>query len=452
MNQKIKNLLKAFFFCLFVILLLLPVLKVFTLGRKDISAREAGFKNEPENSLDAVFIGSSHVYTYFQPPLAWNDHGIAVYSYTVSSMQNWSLKYRIAEARKTQKDPLFIVNINDLRDKHPDFVEIHRNIDNMPWFLNRVRNTAELIRIADLDFFSGLEFYLPIIRFHSRWPELTHNDFVYPIDPYKGAGSEKRYLNGLRKQTELAETVEQRTPLSEKQQYFLNDFLAYIEKEHVRVLFVRMPTLHNRSSWGEINTIEDQLLEKGYQCLDLIEQFDLLEMQTDTDYSDSMGHANVHGAIKVTEYITQYLAEYYEFTDKRHQPGWESWDKSAEDFLNLIRSFALDFEITHEQRDYDLAITDEMEIQPGLDPGSAYIRWAHVSEADGYLIYRRSDREGDNVWKMINDVSDTENTFYSDNSLMPGNTYDYLVVPYAVRGGKMYYGKFSPKQCLTIEV
>ena len=76
----------------------------------------ASFYEEPEGLLDAVYIGSSNCFVFWNSLLAWEEYGISVFPYACNSNLFYSTEYLIKEAKKTQPDALFIVNINSLTD------------------------------------------------------------------------------------------------------------------------------------------------------------------------------------------------------------------------------------------------------------------------------------------------------------------------------------------------
>lgn len=73
---------KIIAFILIFVLLLAYFNRVLTYSSYVVESRwMTEIYKEKENSLDAVYIGSSKVYAYWNPNIAWNDYGIAVYPY-----------------------------------------------------------------------------------------------------------------------------------------------------------------------------------------------------------------------------------------------------------------------------------------------------------------------------------------------------------------------------------
>lgn len=70
-----------------------------------------GFYEEKEDTLDAVYIGSSGTYAYWQAALGWNSHGIAIWPYATNSQPQQATRYIIEDTNKKQLDSLYIINI-----------------------------------------------------------------------------------------------------------------------------------------------------------------------------------------------------------------------------------------------------------------------------------------------------------------------------------------------------
>ena len=69
----------------------------------------AGFYEEPEESLDAVYIGSSNCFVFWNPLFAWEEYGICVYPFASSAQPFYAAEYLIKECRKTQPDAVYII-------------------------------------------------------------------------------------------------------------------------------------------------------------------------------------------------------------------------------------------------------------------------------------------------------------------------------------------------------
>ena len=58
------------------------------------------------------------------------------------------------------------------------------------------------------------------------------------------------------------------------------------------------------------------------------EHYDELGIDFQTDFYDYGGHVNALGAEKCTSFLEQYLLKHYQWTDRRDQMGYDSWQQS----------------------------------------------------------------------------------------------------------------------------
>ena len=88
--MKKKQLLQAVvFLAIFFIILTHLTYIIRTSG--DLKARFAGFYAEPDNTIDAILIGSSPVYPYYAAPKIWADYGITTYPPTISGRRQQNI-------------------------------------------------------------------------------------------------------------------------------------------------------------------------------------------------------------------------------------------------------------------------------------------------------------------------------------------------------------------------
>ncbi len=399
------------------------------------------FYEEPENSLDAVYIGSSNCLAFWNPLVSWNKYGIAVSSYASNSNSFYSTKHLIKEARKTQPDALFIVNINTLSEviepRH-----IRRLVDCMPFSLNKMALINQLSSAGDFSFSDSLEYYFPIIRYHDLWVSAGTSNLNKQTNGLKGAYMEELYLSVSTDVREYYVTTDEQEPLPDKLSDFVNDLLDYCDEENVRVLFVTVPQARgSESDIRRINTVNALIEERGYPVLDLINNIEETELDLATDFYDKR-HTNIHGSVKFTTYLSEYLIENYNFTDKRNDDAYESWDISYDKYTDEMSQYLLDFEFTASDRAYSL-VSPVLELKTAEN--ETVLSWNEIEGADGYLVYSKADI--DSAWERVAQVAEL------CYEVLPGQESGYYtVVPYVIDNGVTYYGNFSYSGIqLTIE-
>lgn len=334
--MKIKSFFKAVIF-VFVLLIGFFCLQELLVGDDDLrdQKRISGFFQERESSLDAVFIGSSTTYAYWTAPTAWNSYGIAVYPLSNASQPLAATKFLIDDARKRQPDALYIVNVTSVLDEYD--LRLHKLTDNYPFTLNKYPMINYVCDRLGLSFTQKMEYFFPILRFHERWSKLSAYDFNPDPEEYKGAG---RYASFLKKSEDLTSgksKVDSYAPLSDEMLRSINDIMDYCEQEKIKVLFVAVPqSLKNTERLGKINTMVKTVRDRGFDILDLRDYVDEIKLDYKTDFYNAE-HANIHGAIKITDFLSRYLIENYGFADKRGKTEYADWDVAYEMYYDVIQ-------------------------------------------------------------------------------------------------------------------
>ena len=271
----------------------------------------AGLKREKKGSLDAVYIGASNVFAFWQPLFGWADHGIAVWSMAIPGLTCAAIKHIIIQARETQPDALYIISLNTFKGNqlYLSASNLHKALDYTPFSLNKLRMTYDMTSRSEFQGLDSLEFYLPIIRFHGRWDELEPWIFSKPNIAQKRSYHYPAYACTVYNiEKELVLNNEIRTPIPEKVNGMLNELLDYFDEHHVNALFVKSPQAIKAKAQGHMNSMEDLLEARGYPCLDLLEDIYDTELDLRMDFYNSE-HTNMHGSLKFSKAVSDYLVE-----------------------------------------------------------------------------------------------------------------------------------------------
>ncbi len=426
---------KAIIFALIFAVLLSLVSRIFTVntGNDNYSLINSIY-NEPENSLDAIYIGSSNCYYYWNSLAAYNEYGITVLPLASSAQSLIVAEYMIKEARKVHPDTTYIVNINTITIEGLEDLAMHYLLDNMPLSLNKLELTSFITKSYGLSFSESLEYYFPLLRYHSRWNELETGNFANVSIDYKNSKHSAKYLNTVTDLSEIYQTTNERMKLPDDVEKVINSLLDYCDSENVDVLFVTVPQARlNADEIKYYNTINDIISSRGYDVIDLLNNIEETGIDPATDFYNYY-HTNIHGSLKFTHYISKYLVERYIFADKRNDPMYESWNSAYKTYEKYLNAFVLDFELDSDERNF--ALDAAADISAVKHEDHTEITWSAVEDADGYAVYKRSD----NVWKKLGTTTALSIT---DNIAQNSRQCTYTVVAYTEDGEKISYGNFS---------
>ena len=433
-REKIGRSVRAllFFLVLFLLVSLVsePLVALSSIDYHQIS----GFYEEPKNSLDAVYIGSSNCYVFWNSLHAWEEYGICVYPFASSSLPFYAVEHLIWECRKTQPDAVFIVNINTIIDQTVDYRQMHWLLDYMPFSLNKLELTHTLCQAGDIPLEQRMEFYFHIVRYHDRWNEFEWEDLERPDLWRKGVSMYSPYFSKQTNISHLYKATDNVTALSDQLTVYIQQLLDYCDQEQLPVVFVAVPQARaSHREVGMLNAFAAIARERGYPVLDLLNDYEALGLDLKQDFYNEE-HTNIHGSFKFTRYLSEYLIEHYGFSDKRENSQYASWHSSCETYYRNAAHYLLPFELDGGTR---TELHSPASLSARAVSGSVLITWDGVSGAQRYSIFRKTAKT---PWQACASVADCQ---YQDRDIVAGETYEYRVVPCIRSGGQWLYGSYQ---------
>ncbi len=434
-SSKGKYIIKSVIFVLICCILLGVVSRIVTVNTANYEyALMTSIYKEPEDSLDAVYIGSSNCFVFWNSLVAFEEYGITVLPFASNSQPINAAEYLIKEAVKTQPNSLYIVNVNSLVENDLNDYGMHKLLDYLPFSLNKLKLTNYITGLANLTAEEKAEYYFPLIRYHSSWNELVSGNFSNKFVDYKNSSTHPNYLNVISDVADKFTPSTERSEISDVLKSSIISLLDYIKETDLNVMFVTVPQARgNEEDTKKYNTLNDMIASYGYPTLDLLNGVENTGIDFSTDCYNQC-HTNIHGSLKFTHYLAEYLVENYNFADKRNEPNYDSWNKAFERYQKYLDRTVLDFEIDNGSRDYTLSAAENIAAE-NKDTQNQ-ITWSASNNAAGYKVYRKVDDK----WSLI---ASTENLYYFDIEIEAEKDYTYTVVPFTTKGEEIYYGNFS---------
>ena len=318
-----KKVLKVIVFIILLVLLIYKVGEIIT-PRWVTYDIIPGYKNVPTNTLDVLFIGDSNVYSDISPMEIYQNYGITSYDYSSPAASNLLMYYMLKEALKTQKPKVVVMNGTTIfGDKESNDMR-QQTTDVMP--LDDVK--LELINDPTYNFSLGKKIatLVPFFNYHDRWNHVKINEI--------NKSSDKSYNKGYIYQTESNKTKAKSNYMQKDDgsTNFRTDFLPesvikakeYCESLGIKFLFIATPDAtawnydkyEKLSSWCQDNNID---------YLDLNVNNDAVGINFDTDSVGSGMHLNIKGAVKVSNYLGQYLTDNYGLTSHLNDSKYNYW-------------------------------------------------------------------------------------------------------------------------------
>lgn len=326
-----KQALKAI---LFVVIFLFILRSVTYMLRTNGTVKEifVGFYAEPKNTLDVIMIGSSPVYPYYAAPGIWGEQGITCYPLSSNQQRPRAAVYLVEEALKTQSPELFIFELRQYAYEESTMTEnmaFTRGVtDNLKYSWNRIRLINDMV----FDASERYTYYFDIFKYHSNWKTIVLPDqytaFLYErLHPLKGYEVNTTVVPGEGTDYSM---ITAKMQIPKEQEEMLYRLLDYLQENHLNALFIVSPMRLDEEMQMKFNYMKDIIDSYGYSYLNLNDYYEELGIDFSMDFYDGGFHTNIFGAQKCTGFLGSYLAENYEFEDKRGNPEYAAWDAAYE--------------------------------------------------------------------------------------------------------------------------
>ena len=311
----------------------------------DVKDRFVGFYAEKNNTIDAVFIGSSPLPACIATPKIYGETGITVYPLSSNMQRPVATKFLVEEALKSQKPDLFIFEMRMWAAADEDLLgnmaHTREVTDNMKYSVNRIKTINAMVDDKD----ERLSYYFDIFKYHSNWKtlflwsQLRTAFYCYPED-----------LKGSIVETEVGPadppaeiSPDDREPIPQEQEAYLLELLDYLDANDISALFVVTPYAVKDHEQRRFNYMADIIRGRGYNFLDMNYETGEMDFDYSVDIRDFGTHTNICGAEKVTSYLEKYLVDNYRekgialTIDHRGDKRYISWDKAYEKWQALAK-------------------------------------------------------------------------------------------------------------------
>lgn len=136
------------------------------------------FYKEPQNSIDVMFVGSSHVYQGINPLVFTEETGETAFDLCSSSQDNATGYFFVKEALRYQKPKYIFLDVGFLwLDSFAGTDRVPRAVDYMRW--SSVKNEAVDLWLEINQEQRKINRIFPVLDYHTRWRELQRTDFYY---------------------------------------------------------------------------------------------------------------------------------------------------------------------------------------------------------------------------------------------------------------------------------
>ena len=335
---------------------------------------KAAFYQQPEQTLDVIYIGSSNTLRAVTPIEIWRDYGVTGYC-MASTLQSpvVTLAY-VKEVYKHQQPEVVVFAFESLFDDYAyadHETDLRLALDGVPLSWDKLQAAREIV--AQDSSQSVLSYLFPFLRYHSRWSEIAE----YSL-PDKASTIQMGYI-GMNQSVpqQLLDCYMQlsgeEAVVSESSLEYYRQAIEYCKEQGSQVLLIKFP----RVDWTAEQAAAQQAFadEMDVPFLDLNEQacWDATGLNLELDFYDD-NHVSATGATKLSHYLGAYLQEHYDLTDRRADPAFASWNEILPQYEQAV-GFCLHVQSGDSGLTYTLETSESYLEQYQLQPEDFTYTW-----------------------------------------------------------------------------
>lgn len=334
-----KNLIKIVCFMSICALLFFCFHKVFNFKYGDGIYSLTKFYEEPEDSIDVLCFGSSHIFENVNTGILWEEYGIASFNLCGSIQPMWNSYYYMKEALKTQEPKLMILDVFGATQTE-EYIDHSRIIKNN-YGLKPSRDKIGSV-IASSPEESRIGYLLEYPTYHSRYSEIGRADFA----EHTGRAIYKNWKGfGINTNTTSYSEpksfyTDETAGLTDKVEQYLLKIIQLSKEHNIPLLLIKAPNILNQNQQKVYNKIAEIANENDIPFINFNLLYHEIGLDFSTDYADT-SHLNHLGNAKFTRYLAEYLKESYDLPDRRGDAGYESYGLMAADCRQIVYNFEL---------------------------------------------------------------------------------------------------------------
>ncbi len=331
-----KNLIRAGFVVLLAITIYL-VASVLSIKSEHGIDQMSGMYWQPEDTIDVVMMGTSHIHCDINTGLLWEKFGIASYDYSGAEQPLWMTYYYLKELYKYQKPEVIVLDMYAPAafKENYQYKWISENIYGMKFSLNKLQMLAVSVEPKKLG-----QYFPSFAIYHSRYDDLSAEDFenfFWDSEKREAFKGFKHYwiMEPQQRRDIYEERSDGLTPKSEK---YLRKIISYAKEKGSELVLIVSPYIVEADDQRAYNRIEEIAEEEGITFINYNEYYDEISLDFQKDFNDG-SHLNYWGSCKFTEFLGGFLACNERVHDRRGQEGYESWDDNVQIIYEELENY-----------------------------------------------------------------------------------------------------------------
>lgn len=286
---------------------------------------------------DVIFLGDCEVFSNISPVYLWENYGVTSFVRGSAQQLIWQSYYLLRDTLRYETPDIVVFNVLSLIYNEPQNEAYNRiTLDGMRFSADKIGAVLSSMTEGE----SAIEYFLPFLRFHSRWSSLEPDDFKYLYKKDKVTHN-GYYMRVDIKPVESLPTVRKLSDYTfgSRAMEYLDKILELCRKNGIELVLMKAPSLvpHWYDEWNA--QVVDYADKNGLLYINVLAAAEEIGIDYKLDTFDAGMHMNLTGAEKVTEYIGSILTEKYPLTDHRGDTKYEGvWADKVKFYYDMIEA------------------------------------------------------------------------------------------------------------------
>lgn len=406
----------------------------------------------PQDTVDVLMIGSSHIGVNVSSSQLFNQYGIASYRCWGSIQPIWNSYYYLKECLSVQRPKVVVLEVHGCvyGSEYADYERRYKNLIGMRPSLNKI---DAVMASAEEEEWSTHLLSLPV--YHTRFDELSMDDFTYfpwnrhtEMQFYSTETSDSTYTF----QILSPDATEGKEALLEKCEDYFRRFITLCKEENMPLLLVKSPYQLSETDQRKLRTIADIAAEYGVPFVDFNNCYEDYAINPATDYVD-VGHFNEFGITKYSAALASLLKD-YELPDRRQDPN-HIWNTSPA--VETTPIYQLQTQVFGDERQTHLDTGVQLFVKP-YDVWTLLLRYTLNSEKPEQEILDAYDESAsaNHGLRIFRDINGNLIILFDYNHTIPisgttlGNTVDIAIVKCGNRATAYVNGQLVGETTLSL--
>ncbi len=348
MSQRVKKVVKASLFMIIALVILAacnfisqPIWKTNTYDTFN------GFYSEPRNTIETIFLGSSHVKYAISPMQLYEDYGICAYDLSTDSQPVLASYYLLEEAYRLHSETLETVVLDmSMIKRDPNISFYHVALDSLEIALPKLRS----IKAYSDNFEDFMQNTVPLLSYHERWKELTDSDFLkygYEAEVcIRGYNyNTSQWVSGVNDFSTISmplvinDQKEDDEIIDDTALSYFEKIVDFCDENSIQLVLIKTPTDWTSANHNAVQNLADLC---GLDFIDFnVEPF---YSETGFNFAEDLVvpsdltnlHVNYYGAQKLTDYLGQYLIEQCGNKDVRGNDNYAFMEEELSDYNQYV--------------------------------------------------------------------------------------------------------------------